>query len=245
MPQKSPIPPSSIHRSQLYHRDQGAATTNVEVRTAGTTPTNPTTGNTAPLATPGDMQRLAQVRRNIAEADNNTRWELTSPFTILAGPSTTIIPFDNENIGGEGAFTTPEGWFFQPPPKYAGTYHVGGFIEFLSGLLPAVKAARLETWITNAISRQERRWSVLDKQYMEYGNTDDDGYLEKIVLGNSDLVSIKCDEILSVRLYTDNNYQMDFGDMNSLYGYVFAHWCGCMGDRTDVETANYNLPNIL
>lgn len=245
MPQKTPIPSSSIHRSQLYHRDQASATTNVEVRSVGTTPTASAAPAAPNMATPNALNHHTVLRRNISEHANNVRWELTSPFTIAAGPTTTIVPFDNENIGGQGAFKLSNGWFFQPPPKYAGIYHVGGYIEFLSGLLQAIKASRLEIWIKNAITGQERRWSVLDKQYMEYGNVDDDGYLEKVVLGNSDLVSLTCDEVMSIRLYTDNNYQLVLGDMNSLYGYVFVHWCGCMGTRTDVETATYNLPDIL
>lgn len=245
MPQKTPIPASSIHRNQLYHRDGGQASTTVEVRNAGTTPVASAPAGTTTLATPNALKQHQVLRKNISEHANNVRWELTSPFTINAGPSTTIVPFDNENIGGQGAFVSSAGWFFQPPPKYAGVYHVGAYIEFLSGLLQAIKASRLEIWITNAITRQERRWSVLDKQYMEYGNVDDDGYLEKIVLGNSDLVRLRCDEIMSIRVYTDNNYQLVLGDMNSLYGYVFVHWCGCMGEPTDTDTATYNLPDFI
>lgn len=252
MPQKTPIDANSVHRSSLFHTRDSTTVRTFEASDSSQTTVDPSTVSTSPQRSPlGTSPMVARLWKSVRDLvfrrDNNLSWELTSPFQIVPGPARTIIPFNNENIGGDGArvLTAPNRFIFSPPPEYGGIYRVSSYLEFITGALAFMTAARLEVHRYNLHTGALTLWRVLDKQYVEYGDVNDDGYLEKVVLGNSCLVPVACGEAIAICLYHNNTNLLDLGDMGSVYGYVDIDWKGCRGRRTDLTTQAYNLPNVL
>ncbi|HCN05406.1 MAG TPA: hypothetical protein DIS79_07275 [Bacteroidetes bacterium] len=252
MPQKQPVDAHSIHRSSLFHTRDSTAVRTFEASDVSQTTSDPASVpaqlQRSPVGTSPMVLRLwKSVRDLVFRRDNNLSWELTAPFQIVPGPQRTIIPFNNENIGGDGVrlLVTPNRWIFSPPPEYGGIYRVSSYLEFITGMLAFMTAARLELHKYNLHTGALTLWRVLDKQYLEYGDVNDDGYLEKVVLGGTCLVPIACGEAIVIALYHNNTNLLDIGDMGSVYGYVDVDWKGCRGRRTDLTPQAYNLPDVL
>ena len=229
---KPDVDPRSIRRSQLYDQSPGSSNQIRERSTTFDKQQEQSSAETSKVrtvikqATRFYKAALASIRRY----NNVVSWELDSTFTIFAGGTQrTIIPFNRENVHGQGGRMAAATWFFQPPPKYAGDYDLDAFLTFKSNSMAAITHARLEVWKTNRKTNVSSQWRVIDAQWLEMGNVADDAWLARVKLNGGCGVPIGCDEAVTIVLWCDNAVNLTPAIGTDLYGWVDLRFNGCMG----------------